>query len=65
MCELEDGLVRERMKNKRKEKRKIVMIIVRDNSPQHLGGLGDCLRGGGCTSSLFQTVPHATFFIFA
>jgi len=29
MCELEDGLVREKI---RKEKRKIVMIIVRDNS---------------------------------
>ena len=31
MCELEDGLIREKI---RKEKRKIVMIIVRDNISQ-------------------------------
>ena len=31
MCELEDGLVKEK---ERKEKRKMVVIIVRDNSHQ-------------------------------
>jgi len=32
MCELEDGLVGKMNRKERKEKRKMVVIIVRDNS---------------------------------